>query len=96
MLFFVDYEMEFILKYRFFFLIAICIVLNIFEYDDISTIVFFIAMLDLANVMNEAKKDDSAWEIIMTKHLLLLLFIGLALNINNDLFAQNKRKFNKS
>ena len=60
MLFFVDYEMEFILKYRFFFLIAFCIVLNIFEYDDISTIVFFIAILDLANVMTEAKKDDSA------------------------------------
>ena len=31
----------------------------------------------------------------MTKHLPLLLFIGLALNINNDLFAQNKSKFNK-
>ncbi|MDB9854391.1 hypothetical protein OAC91_04090 [Candidatus Marinimicrobia bacterium] len=52
--------MEFILKYRFFFLIAFCIVLNIFEYDDISTILFFIAILDLANVMNGAKKDDSA------------------------------------
>ena len=59
MLFFVDSEMEFILKYRFFFLIAISIILNIFEYVDISTIVFFIAILDLANVMNEAKKDDS-------------------------------------
>jgi len=52
--------MQFILKYRFFLLIAFCIVLNIFEYDDLSTIVFFIALLDLANVMNEAKKDDSA------------------------------------
>jgi hypothetical protein len=51
--------MEFILRYRFFFLIAICIILNIFEYVDISTIVFFIAILDLANVMNKAKKDDS-------------------------------------
>lgn len=31
----------------------------------------------------------------MTKHLPLILFIGLALNINNDLVAQNKSKFNK-
>jgi len=52
--------MELILKNRFFFLIAICIVSNIFEYDDISTIVFFIAILDLANVMNNAKKNESA------------------------------------
>jgi hypothetical protein len=52
--------MGFILKYRFFFLVAICVILNFLKYGDIATIVFFIAILDLSNIMSKAKKEDSA------------------------------------
>tara|TARA_Y100000768_G_scaffold356362_1_gene310673 strand:- start:411 stop:560 length:150 start_codon:yes stop_codon:yes gene_type:complete len=46
--------MEFLLKYRFFVLMAICIVLEYFSDDlsDLATIVFFIAILDLSDVMS--------------------------------------------
>ena len=50
--------MELLLKYRFFVLMAICIMLEYF-YDgasDLATIVFFVAILDLSNVMSN-KKD---------------------------------------
>tara|TARA_B100001564_G_C20663577_1_gene682699 strand:- start:1069 stop:1221 length:153 start_codon:yes stop_codon:yes gene_type:complete len=49
--------MDLLLKYRFFVLMAICAVLHYFSYgdSDLATIVFFIAILDLSNVMS--KKD---------------------------------------
>tara|TARA_B100001029_G_C14872203_1_gene345213 strand:+ start:502 stop:654 length:153 start_codon:yes stop_codon:yes gene_type:complete len=50
--------MEILLKYRFFVLMAICIGLQ-FNYggnSDLATIVFFVAILDLSNVMS--KKED--------------------------------------
>ena len=49
--------MELLLKYRFFVLMAICFVLQ-FYYggnSDLATIVFFVALLDLANVMSKDK-----------------------------------------
>ena len=49
--------MNFIIKYRFFFLIVIYFSLSFFGFEDISTIVFFIAILDLSNIMSKNKKD---------------------------------------
>ena len=49
--------MEILLKFRFFVLMAICIGLQ-FYYggnSDLATIVFFVALLDLANVMSKNK-----------------------------------------
>ena len=49
--------MELLLKYRFFVLMAICFALQ-FYYGgngDLATIVFFVALLDLANVMSKNK-----------------------------------------
>ena len=49
--------MEILLKYRFFVMMAICFVLQ-FYYggnSDVVTIVFFVALLDLANVMSKNK-----------------------------------------
>ena len=51
--------MEILLKYRFFVLIVIYVVLQYFSVDgdsDLATIVFFVAILDLSNVMSKAEK----------------------------------------
>ena len=50
--------MELLLKYRFFVLMVICIALQYFidGSSDLATIVFFIAILDLSNVMSKSKK----------------------------------------
>ena len=59
MLIFCRFEyMELLLKYRFFVLMTICIALQYFidGSSDLATIVFFIAILDLSNVMSKSKK----------------------------------------
>ena len=59
MLIFCRFEyMELLLKYRFFVLMTICIALQYFidGSNDLATIVFFIAILDLSNVMSKSKK----------------------------------------
>ena len=51
--------MDILLKYRFFVLIVIYVVLQYFSVDgdsDLATIVFFIAILDLSNVMSKKEK----------------------------------------
>ena len=50
--------MELLLKYRFFALMAICFTLQYFidGSNDLATIVFFVAILDLSNVMS--KKEE--------------------------------------
>ena len=51
--------MRVLLKYRFFVLMAICFVLQYFSVDgdnDLATIVFFVAILDLSNVMSKMEK----------------------------------------
>ena len=48
--------MDILLKYRFFALMAIYVALRFFSADgdsDLATIVFFVAMLDLSNVMSK-------------------------------------------
>ena len=49
--------MEILLKYRFFVLMAICLVLQVYYggNSDLATIVFFVAILDLSNVMSKKK-----------------------------------------
>jgi hypothetical protein len=50
--------MELLLKYRFFVLMAICIALQYFidGSSELATIVFFVAILDLSNVMSKKEK----------------------------------------
>ena len=47
--------MEILLKYRFFVLMGICIVLEFYFDSELSTIVFLVALLDLSNVMSKDK-----------------------------------------
>ncbi len=47
--------MEILLKYRFFFLIGMSLALNLNGADDLALISFFIAILDLANVMSKSE-----------------------------------------
>ena len=51
--------MDILLKYRFFVLMAIYVVLRYFSADgdnDLAIIVFFIAILDLSNVISKTEK----------------------------------------
>tara|TARA_A100001015_G_C14783254_1_gene630019 strand:+ start:181 stop:336 length:156 start_codon:yes stop_codon:yes gene_type:complete len=51
--------MDILLKYRFFVLMAIYVALQYFSVDgnsDLATIVFFVAILDLSNVLSKTKK----------------------------------------
>ena len=51
--------MDVLLKYRFFVLMVICVVLRYTSVDkgsDLATIVFFVAILDLSNVMSKMEK----------------------------------------
>tara|TARA_X000000368_G_scaffold199227_1_gene157346 strand:+ start:400 stop:564 length:165 start_codon:yes stop_codon:yes gene_type:complete len=45
-------------KYRFFFFIAGYFLLMQFGYDDLATILFFIAILDLAHVYQKDEKNN--------------------------------------
>ncbi len=45
-------------KYRFFWFIAIYIIFQYFGYDDLATILFFIAILDLARVFQENEESN--------------------------------------
>tara|TARA_B100000519_G_C14067258_1_gene355025 strand:- start:495 stop:638 length:144 start_codon:yes stop_codon:yes gene_type:complete len=47
--------MKIILKYRFFILIGMSVLLNLNGADDLASISFFIAILDLANVMSKSE-----------------------------------------
>jgi len=47
-----------VIKYRYFFFIAGCLLLMQFGYDDLATILFFIAILDLAHVYQKDEKND--------------------------------------
>jgi len=47
--------MKILLKYRFFFLIGMSMLLNFNGADDLALISFFIAILDLANVMSKSE-----------------------------------------
>ena len=51
--------MDVLLKYRFFVLMVICVVLQYSSVDggsDLATILFFVAILDLSNVMSKMEK----------------------------------------
>jgi len=45
--------MKLLLKYRFFILCGLYILLQIYDRTEFATIVFFILILDLANSMNQ-------------------------------------------
>ena len=45
-------------KYRFFWFIVIYIIFNYFGYDDLATILFFIAILDLTIVFQENEESN--------------------------------------
>ena len=47
--------MKILLKYRFFFLIGMSLALSLYGADDLALISFFIAILDLANVMSKSE-----------------------------------------
>ena len=47
-----------VIKYRYFFFIAGCLLLMQFGYDDLATILFFIAILDLAHVYQKDEKNN--------------------------------------
>ena len=51
--------MNFLLKYRFFALIGIYVLLQVFDKTEFATIAFFILILDLANVWNQSTEKDS-------------------------------------
>ena len=46
--------MNFLIKYRFFALIGIYVLLQVFDKTEFATIAFFILILDLANVLNQS------------------------------------------
>ena len=51
--------MDILLKYRFFVLMAIYVALRFFSTDgdsNLATIIFFVAILDLSNVMSKTEK----------------------------------------
>ena len=52
---FVDLYMEILLKYRFFLLIGIYIILQFYDRSELATIVFLVALLDLSNTMSKSK-----------------------------------------
>ena len=45
--------MNFLLKYRFFVLCGISVLLQVFDKTEFATIAFFILILDLANALNQ-------------------------------------------
>ena len=46
-------------KYRYFFFLVGCFLLNHYGYDDLSLILFFIAILDLAHVYQDNEQNQS-------------------------------------
>ena len=46
-------------RYRFFLFIAVYILLSYYGYDDLATILFFVAILDLARVLQEDEKGKA-------------------------------------
>lgn len=51
--------MNFLIKYRFFALIGIYVLLQVFDKTEFATIAFFILILDLANALNQSTDKDS-------------------------------------
>ena len=51
--------MNFLVKYRFFALIGIIVLLQVFDKTQFATIAFFILILDLANTLNQGTGWDS-------------------------------------
>tara|TARA_Y100000591_G_scaffold5323_1_gene4301 strand:- start:499 stop:663 length:165 start_codon:yes stop_codon:yes gene_type:complete len=47
-----------VVKYRYFFFMVGCLLLMQFGYDDLATILFFIAILDLAHVYQKDDKNN--------------------------------------
>ena len=47
-----------VIEYRYFFFVGGCLLLMQFGYDDLATILFFIAILDLAHVYQKDEKNN--------------------------------------
>ena len=47
-----------VFRYRLFLFIAVYILLSYYGYDDLATILFFVAILDLAHVYQKDEKND--------------------------------------